>query len=93
MAVEELQGQSAAMACELAREIQHLLAAAAMLEIGKPHKARAAQACRDLASQRAALLDPAAHTLLLDWLALHPDQAETVDHGALMKRLIQKITE
>jgi hypothetical protein len=29
----------------------------------------------------------------MDWLALHPDQAETVDHGALMKRLIQKITE
>lgn len=93
MAVEAMQGLCAATACALAREIQHLRAAAVMLEIGKPHKARAAQACLDLASQREAQLDPAARTLLMDWLVRHPDQAETIDHGALMKRLIQEITE
>ena len=51
----------------LAREIQQLRAAAAMLQVGKPGKAKAAEAAIDLAVQREALQDPAARKLLLQW--------------------------
>jgi isobutyryl-CoA mutase len=51
----------------LAREIQQLRAAAAMLEAGKPGKAKAAQAAIDLAAQREATQDAAAAKLLAQW--------------------------
>ncbi|CAD5372019.1 Isobutyryl-CoA mutase / P-loop GTPase [Rubrivivax sp. A210] len=51
----------------LAREIQQLRAAAAMLSIGKPDKPRAAEAAINLAEQREAQLDPAARKLLAMW--------------------------
>ena len=51
----------------LAREIQQLRAAAKMLEVGKPGKARAAEAAIDLAVQREAVQDHAAHKLLAQW--------------------------
>ncbi len=51
----------------LAREIQQLRAAAAMLEVGKPGKARAAEAAIDLAVQREQTQDPPARKLLAQW--------------------------
>ena len=51
----------------LAREIQQLRAAADMLTIGKPDKARAAEAAIDLAVQREQVQDPAAKKLLAQW--------------------------
>ena len=51
----------------LAREIQQLRAAAAMLEVDKPGKAKAAEAALDLAQQREANQDPAARKLLAQW--------------------------
>ncbi len=51
----------------LAREIQQLRAAAKMLEVGKPGKARASEAAIDLAVQREAVQDHAAHKLLAQW--------------------------
>jgi methylmalonyl-CoA mutase len=51
----------------IAREIQQLRAAARMLTVGKPDKARAAEAAIDLAEQREAQLDPAARALLAGW--------------------------
>ncbi|NMM11387.1 MAG: methylmalonyl-CoA mutase [Polaromonas sp.] len=51
----------------LAREIQQLRAAAAMLTVGKPGKARAAEAAIDLAVQREQVQDPAAKKLLAQW--------------------------
>jgi methylmalonyl-CoA mutase len=52
---------------KLAREIQQLRAAAQMLEVGKPGKARAAEAAIDLAVQREANQDADAHKLLAQW--------------------------
>jgi isobutyryl-CoA mutase len=51
----------------LAREIQQLRAAAAMLTIGKPDKARAAEAAIDLAMQRELVQEPSAKKLLVQW--------------------------
>lgn len=51
----------------LAREIQQLRAAAVMLEVGKPGKARAAQAALDLASEREDRLGAAERKLLAQW--------------------------
>jgi isobutyryl-CoA mutase len=51
----------------LAREIQQLRAAAAMLTAGKPDKPRAAEAAVNLAEQREARLDPQARKLLAMW--------------------------
>ena len=51
----------------LAREIQQLRAAAAMLTVDKPAKASAAEAAIDLALQREQLQDPAARKLLVQW--------------------------
>ncbi|MEO7401509.1 MAG: cobalamin-dependent protein, partial [Polaromonas sp.] len=51
----------------LAREIQQLRAAAAMLTVTKPDKARAAEAAIDLAVQREQLQHPAARKLLAQW--------------------------
>ncbi|WP_394790176.1 GTP-binding protein, partial [Rhodoferax sp.] len=51
----------------LAREIQQLRAAAAMLEVGKPGKAKAAEAALDLAEQRVQTQDAAAKKLLAQW--------------------------
>ncbi|MBA4177858.1 MAG: methylmalonyl-CoA mutase, partial [Leptothrix sp. (in: Bacteria)] len=51
----------------LAREIQQLRAAAAMLTVGKPDKPRAAEATINLAEQREARLDPQAKKLLAMW--------------------------
>ncbi|MGH8857725.1 MAG: methylmalonyl-CoA mutase family protein, partial [Polaromonas sp.] len=57
-------GQSQAT---LAREIQQLRAAAAMLTLDKPDKAGAAEAAIDLAVQREQIQDPAARKLLAQW--------------------------
>ncbi len=54
----------------LAREVQQLFAAAAMLRVDKPTRAPAAEACIDLAQKREALLDPAARRLLAQWPAM-----------------------
>jgi methylmalonyl-CoA mutase len=51
----------------LAREIQQLRAAATMLEVGKPGKARAAEAAIDLAVLREETQDPSARKLLAQW--------------------------
>jgi len=51
----------------LAREIQQLRAAAAMLEVDKPGKAKAAEAALDLASHRADRQDADARKLLAQW--------------------------
>jgi methylmalonyl-CoA mutase len=51
----------------LAREIQQLRAAAAMLEVDKPGKAKAAEAALDLACQREERQDSAARRLLAQW--------------------------
>ena len=59
----------------LAREIQQLRAASAMLAVGKPDKARASEATHDLAEQRAARLDPGARKLLDFWPELQKSYA------------------
>jgi isobutyryl-CoA mutase len=51
----------------LAREIQQLRASAEMLRIGKPDRAKAAEAVIDLAQQRELNQDPAARKLLAQW--------------------------
>ncbi|MGA8786172.1 MAG: methylmalonyl-CoA mutase family protein, partial [Polaromonas sp.] len=51
----------------LAREIQQLRAAAVMLTVSKPDKARAAEAAIDLAVAREQVQDPAARKLLAQW--------------------------
>ncbi len=51
----------------LAREIQQLRAAAAMLRIDKPNRAPAAEASDDLAQQRELRQDPAARKLVAQW--------------------------
>ncbi|MDR3455295.1 MAG: methylmalonyl-CoA mutase family protein [Rhodoferax sp.] len=52
---------------QLAREIQQLRAAAAMLTVAKPDKARAAEAAIDLAVAREQTQDPPAKKLLAQW--------------------------
>ncbi len=52
---------------KLAREIQQLRAAAAMLRVGKPERAPAAEASDDLALEREARLDAGAKKLLAMW--------------------------
>ena len=52
---------------KLAREIQQLRAAARMLEVDKPGRAKAAEAAIDLAAAREAVQDPAAKKLLAQW--------------------------
>ncbi|HVQ05566.1 MAG TPA: fused isobutyryl-CoA mutase/GTPase IcmF [Burkholderiaceae bacterium] len=54
----------------LAREIQQLRAAAAMLKVGKPDRAPAAEATVNLAEQREARQDPHAKKLLGMWPAM-----------------------
>lgn len=51
----------------LAREVQQLRAAAAMLTVGKPDKPKAAEAAINLAEQREARQDPRAKKLLAMW--------------------------
>ncbi len=55
---------------KLAREIQQLKAASEMLKVGKPEKARAAEAALDLALQREAAQDAKAKRLLAQWPAM-----------------------
>jgi len=52
---------------KLAREIQQLRAAAKMLEVDKPGRAKASEAAIDLATAREAVQDPAAKKLLAQW--------------------------
>lgn len=52
---------------QLAREVQQLKAAAAMLKEGKPERAPAAEAALDLAGHRKARMDPDARALLAQW--------------------------
>lgn len=54
----------------IAREIQQLRASAEMLRVGKPDKARAAEAADDLALQREQQQDPSARKLLAQWPAM-----------------------
>ncbi|MDP2261984.1 MAG: methylmalonyl-CoA mutase family protein [Hydrogenophaga sp.] len=51
----------------LAREIQQLNASAEMLRVGKPDRAKAAEAVIDLAQQRELHQEPAARKLLAQW--------------------------
>jgi methylmalonyl-CoA mutase len=59
--------QTARAQAALAREIQQLRAAAAMLAVDKPDKPRAAEAAINLAEQREARLDARAKKLLAMW--------------------------
>ncbi|MDP1648575.1 MAG: methylmalonyl-CoA mutase family protein, partial [Rubrivivax sp.] len=59
--------QRALAASRLAREVQQLRAAAAMLTVGKPDKPRAAEASINLAEQREARLDAQSRKLLAMW--------------------------
>ncbi|MBA3592727.1 MAG: methylmalonyl-CoA mutase family protein [Polaromonas sp.] len=52
---------------QLAREVQQLKAAAAMLKIDKPDRAPAAEAALDLAAHRKARIDADARALLAQW--------------------------
>jgi methylmalonyl-CoA mutase len=62
--------QRARAQAHLAREIQQLHAAAAMLQVGKPERARAAEAALELAQARERSQDPEARELLAQWPAL-----------------------
>ena len=55
---------------KLAREIQQLMAAADMLEVDKPGRAKAAEAARDLAKQREEGMGAAERKLLTQWPAM-----------------------
>lgn len=59
----------------LAREIQQLRESARMLRVGKPDKARAAEAAEDLAAQREEQQDAAARKLLAQWPAMQKSYA------------------
>ena len=72
--------ERAQVAASLAREIQQLRAAAVMLQEGKPEKARAAQACLDLAQQREAKLTAQER----EFLAQATQGDIFIDHGALI---------
>jgi methylmalonyl-CoA mutase len=52
---------------KLAREIQQLRAAAVMLEVDKPGRAKASEAAIDLAARREETQDPGARKLLAQW--------------------------
>ena len=58
---------------QLAREVQQLKAASAMLAEGKPNKPRASEASLGLALEREERLDADARTLLKDWPTLKAD--------------------
>ena len=63
----------ARMQAQLAREVQQLKAASAMLADSKPNKPRAAEASLALANEREARLDADVRALLHDWPALKAD--------------------
>jgi methylmalonyl-CoA mutase len=67
--------QRAQTQAQLAREVQQLHAASAMLAEGKPGKPRASEAAQGLADERQARLLPAARALLADWPQLQKDYA------------------
>jgi methylmalonyl-CoA mutase len=67
--------QRAKTQAQLAREVQQLLAASAMLAEGKPGKPRASEAAQGLADERQARLLPDARALLADWPQLQKDYA------------------
>ncbi len=67
--------RAAAAESRIAREIQQLRASADMLEAGKPERARAAEAARSLADERAERQSPDAKRLLADWPQLQRDYA------------------
>lgn len=65
----------------LAREIQQLRAAARMLTVDKPTRAKAAEAAMDLAAQREQALDPNARRLLAERAQASGDSADETDDG------------
>ena len=67
--------QRARAQAQLAREVQQLKAASAMLAQGKPNKPRAAEASMGLATEREERMDPQARALLKDWPTLKADYA------------------
>jgi methylmalonyl-CoA mutase len=67
--------QRAQSQAQLAREVQQLTAASAMLAEGKPGKPRASEAAQGLADERQARLQPNARALLADWPQLQQDYA------------------
>ena len=67
--------QRAQSQAQLAREVQQLTAASAMLAEGKPGKPRASEAAQGLADERQARLQPDARALLADWPQLQQDYA------------------
>lgn len=67
--------QRAKSQAQLAREVQQLTAASAMLAEGKPGKPRASEAAQGLAEERQARLQPNARALLADWPQLQQDYA------------------
>ena len=71
---------------QLAKEIQQLRAAAAMLEIDKPGKAKAAEAANDLAMKRELMLDGDARQLLTQW----PEMQKSYSGDELVVRVRDK---
>ena len=67
--------QRAKSQAQLAREVQQLQAASAMLAEGKPGKPRASEAAQGLADERQARLLPDSRDLLADWPQLQKDYA------------------
>ena len=67
--------QRAKSQAQLAREVQQLQAASAMLAEGKPGKPRASEAAQGLADERQARLLPDARALLADWPQLQQNYA------------------
>lgn len=65
----------------LAREIQQLRAAARMLTVDKPTRAKAAEAAMDLAAQREQALDPNARRLLAQRAQASKASADETDDG------------
>ena len=82
--------QTAQEQSRLAREIQQLHAAARMLEVGKPGRAKAAEATRDLALQREHALHAHTRALLAQRSAQPSNDAGEPDDGEWVWRAFRQ---
>ena len=82
--------QTAQEQSRLAREIQQLHAAARMLEVGKPGRAKAAEAARDLALQREHALHAHTRALLAQRSAQPSNDAGEPDDGEWVWRAFRQ---
>lgn len=84
------QAQTAQEQSRLAREIQQLRAAARMLKVGKPGRAKAAEAALDLARQRELALQAHTRALLAQRPAGSPTDALEPDDGEWVWRALRQ---